>query len=70
MSPQDRGALDAIAEYRKAYSRLHDFLSDMIEGGRLTETDIPDDYAALVSALEDAARAEAIAYPADIGTQP
>lgn len=70
MSPQERGAPDAIAEYRKAYSRLHDFLSDMIEGGRLTEADIPDDYQAIVIALEDAARAEAVAFPAATGTQP
>lgn len=34
-----------------AYHRLHDFLSDMIEGGRLTESDIPDDYQAVVEAL-------------------
>ena len=35
-----------------AYFELHDMLSDMIEGGRLTEGDIPDDYAALVERLE------------------
>ena len=35
-----------------AYFELHDMLSDMIEGGRLTEGDIPDDYAALVEQLE------------------
>ena len=35
-----------------AYFKLHDMLSDMIEGGRLTEGDIPDDYAALVGQLE------------------
>lgn len=34
------------------YFELHDMLSDMIEGGRLTEGDIPDDYAALVEQLE------------------
>jgi len=33
------------------YAQLHDMLSDMIEGGRLTEADIPDDYEALVQAL-------------------
>lgn len=32
-------------------TRLLDGLSDMIEGGRLTETDIPDDYRWLVDAL-------------------
>ena len=34
------------------YFELHDMLSDMIEGGRLAEGDIPDDYAALVDLLE------------------
>lgn len=40
-----------LAEYR----RLHDMLSDMIEGGRLTAVDIPDDYDALVRKLTDIA---------------
>ena len=35
-----------------AYFTLHDMLSSMIEGGQLTESDIPDDYAALVEQLE------------------
>jgi len=35
-----------------AYFELHDMLSDMIEAGRLTEGDIPEDYAALVEQLE------------------
>jgi predicted protein tyrosine phosphatase len=34
-----------------AYEKLHDGLSDMIEGGRLTEADIPDDYQWLVETL-------------------
>ena len=34
------------------YARLHDMLSDMIEGGRLRRGDIPDDYDALVGELE------------------
>ncbi len=38
---------DALAEYQ----RLHDGLSDMIEGGRLSEADIPDDYQWLVEIL-------------------
>lgn len=33
------------------YRKLHDALSDMIEGGRLTNADIPGDYAALVRLL-------------------
>lgn len=38
---------DRLREYR----RLHEMLSDMIEGGRLTEADCPDDYEALVEQL-------------------
>lgn len=34
------------------YGRLHDGLTDMIEGGRLNEADIPDDYQWLVETLE------------------
>ena len=34
-----------------AYRRLHDGLSDMIEGGRLTRAAIPDDYDWLVESL-------------------
>lgn len=34
-----------------AYEALHDGLSDMIEGGRLTESHIPDDYEWLVESL-------------------
>jgi hypothetical protein len=33
------------------YKRLHDGLSDMIEGGRLREEHIPDDYKWLVETL-------------------
>ena len=33
------------------YARLHDGLSDMVEGGRLRESDVPDDYRWLVEAL-------------------
>lgn len=34
-----------------SYTALHDGLSDMIESGRLTESDIPDDYRWLVESL-------------------
>ena len=34
-----------------SYQKLHDGLSNMIEGGRLTESDIPDDYQWLVESL-------------------
>lgn len=36
---------------RTAQEKLHDGLSDMIEGGRLTEADIPEDYDWLVKSL-------------------
>jgi hypothetical protein len=42
----------SLRTMRAAYGRLHDFLSDAIEGGRLKEADIPDDYAAIVAQLE------------------
>ena len=35
----------------RSYAKLHDGLSDMIEGGRLSEADIPDDYRWLVESL-------------------
>jgi len=36
----------------RVLTKLHDGLSDMIEGGRLQREDIPDDYEWLVSVLE------------------
>ena len=65
-TPYDNEALDqaiaAVAElvaaanlHRNKSGRLHDFVSDTIEGGRLTPADIPDDYDAFVLALEEAA---------------
>lgn len=44
---------DALALMWAKYDRLHDFLSDAIEEGRLTEDMIPDDYEAIVAALVD-----------------
>jgi hypothetical protein len=35
------------------YAKLHDGLSDMVESGRLTEADIPDDYQWLFEALAE-----------------
>lgn len=35
----------------KRYQRLHDGLSEMVESGRLTEADIPDDYDWLVNSM-------------------
>lgn len=43
--------IDAVNKYRRTYGQLHDGLSDMIEGGRLEECDIPDDYQWLVRQL-------------------
>lgn len=44
-----------FAKALRLYHKLHDGLSDMIEGGRLTEADIPDDYAWLVESLASVA---------------
>lgn len=41
----------ALKAMHQAYGKLHDGLSDMIEEGRLTEADIPDDYQWLVETL-------------------
>lgn len=48
----------ALRDMRAAYGRLHDFLSDAIEGGRLKESDLPDDYQAIVAQLEACAAAD------------
>ncbi|TIX28859.1 hypothetical protein [Mesorhizobium sp.] len=44
--------LDVLKAMRDEYGKLHDFLSDAIESGRLREYDIPDDYQAIVTQLE------------------
>lgn len=41
-----------MTELLEAYFDLHDMLSDMIEGGRLTKADIPDDYQALLEQID------------------
>jgi len=38
-------------EATRLYRALHDGLADMVESGRLTEGDIPDDYQWLVDSL-------------------
>lgn len=48
---QETSPLKTLEAYRSAYSRLHDMLSDMIEGGRLLESNIPGDYQALVAQI-------------------
>lgn len=42
---------EALKQMVQAYGRLHDILSDTIESGRLSESDIPDDYQAIVEQL-------------------
>ena len=54
----DAKLIAALREMRAAYGRLHDFLSDAIEGGRLKESDLPDDYQAIVAQLEACAAAD------------
>lgn len=49
---------EALRDMRAAYGRLHDFLSDAIEGGRLKESDLPDDYQSIVAQLEICAAAD------------
>jgi hypothetical protein len=53
------GVLAALKDMRAAYGRLHDFISDAVEGGRLQEADLPDDYKAIVDQLEACATADA-----------
>lgn len=43
--------LDAVESCQRNYGKLHDALSDCIESGRLTESQLPDDYKALVHYL-------------------
>ena len=54
----DAGVIAALRDMSAAYGRLHDFLSDAIEGGRLKESDLPDDYQAIVAQLEACAAAD------------
>ena len=46
-----RATVKALRRKLSGYRALHDGLSDMIEGGRLTEGMIPDDYQWLGRAL-------------------
>lgn len=57
---QEQIELPAPAELARlaAYEKLHDGLSEMIEGGRLRADAIPDDYAWLVESLAAAASME------------
>lgn len=48
-------AHEKMKELMRAYFKIHDVVSDLIERGALTEGMIPDDYQAMVVALEAAA---------------
>lgn len=50
--------LTTLRDMRAAYGRLHDFLADAIEGGRLNESHLPDDYAAICDALAKCGEAD------------
>lgn len=52
---EDAALIVRAVNAHEAYSKLHDGLSDMIEGGRLAEADIPDDYRWLVNMLAELA---------------
>jgi hypothetical protein len=43
--------IEKLEEAVREYSKLHDGLSDMVEGGRLKGASIPDDYQWLVVTL-------------------
>jgi hypothetical protein len=49
--------LASLRAMQAAYGKLHDMLSDAIEGGRLKQDDIPDDYRAIVEQLAGACNA-------------
>lgn len=53
-APDLLGACDAA---HTLYGNLHDALSDAIEAGRIRESDIPDDFRALIMHLERADKA-------------
>lgn len=43
-------------KYISALEELWDLVSDVVEGGRLTEVDLPDDYRALVEKMQECER--------------
>lgn len=51
MKPCTCGALAVLRELHKRYGKLHDILSDCIEGGRLSAETLPDDYDAIVEQI-------------------
>lgn len=46
-------AITPMRNYIRELEKLWDMLSDAIEGGRLTESDIPDDYQAIVYQMRE-----------------
>lgn len=51
---------DAEQSLLAGYRRLHDTLVEMVEGGRLTIAEIPDDYGWLIAKLHELAVLEGI----------
>ncbi len=51
LSDEECAMLNYGPAYVASYSKLHAMLADMIEGGRLSEADLPDDFLALVNQL-------------------
>lgn len=56
--------LKACKAARKHWGRLHDIISDLVEGSKLTEDMYPDDYAAIVLTLRKATEADSQAEKA------
>ncbi|MCP1674322.1 hypothetical protein J2T57_001424 [Natronocella acetinitrilica] len=48
-----QGLPQETRQYIQELERLWDFVSDMVEGGRLSEELVPDDYQALVSQMSE-----------------
>jgi len=51
MTTKTKRLMASLHEILQAHRRLQEMLSDAIDGGRLTEADIPDDYQAIVGQL-------------------
>lgn len=43
--------LVALKTCRRLWGKLHDVISDMVESGKISKSDFPDDYDAIVNAL-------------------
>jgi len=56
--------LGAVRAARHGWGKLHDIVSDLVESGKLSESNLPDDYQALVLALKEGNRAEQVCLKA------